>query len=269
MQFKKSFYGLVSLVFLFSSSSFAQSNDSLAETRNPKEFCLRSIANSTLKDEAQIWTKPFTLKKRDFNYLLPALGAIGVVMYFDKPISTGLRNYNAENRDLNTYNKTITQFGQGCNNLGLAAAFVAGGLIFKDHRATETGILSAEALLHSGIVVCVAKTISGRERPLVEEGNGDFDFLSDPNAGSSHHSFPSGHTISAWAMATVIATEYKDVKWVLLHASYGRRSIANRFSEALAVGCTCWIYFRICDWKDGRKKPSALMACNALLFRKR
>jgi PAP2 superfamily len=214
MQFKKSFYGLITLLFLFNSSSFAQSTDTLAETRNPREFCLRSIANSTLKDEARIWSKPFTLKKRDFNYLIPALAATGLVMYFDKPISKGFRNYNDENRDLNTYNKTITQFGQGCNNLGLAAVFVAGGLIFKDHRATETGILSAEALLHSGIVVFVGKTLSGRERPLVEEGNGNFDFLSDPNAGSSHHSFPSGHTISAWAMATVIATEYKDVKWV-------------------------------------------------------
>lgn len=84
MQFHKSFYGLIALVLIFNSSVVAQSNDSLAEARNPKEFCLRSIANGTLKDEAQIWSKPFTLKKRDFNYLIPALAATGLVMYFDK-----------------------------------------------------------------------------------------------------------------------------------------------------------------------------------------
>ena len=189
-------------------------NDSIATGQNQKEFSIPSIAKCAMKDEVKIWSKPFTLKKKDFNYLIPALAATGLVMYFDKPISTEIRNYNNKNRDLNNYNQSITQLGQGSNNLGIAALFSIGGLLFKNHRALETGILSTEAIFHSGLVVFVAKTLAGRERPLVEEDNGHFDFLSEPNAGSSHHSFPSGHTISAWSIATVIATEYEDVKWV-------------------------------------------------------
>ena len=214
MQYKISIYFIFSILLLLHSSVKAQSNDSVAVSAQSKEFSLKSITKCILKNEARIWSKPFKLKKRDLNYLLPAMAATGLLLYYDKSISTGIRKYNDNNIDVNTSSKIITQLGQGSNNLGIVAVFIAGGLIFNNHKATETGILSIEAMFHSGVVVLVAKTLSGRERPLVEEGNGHFDFLSDPKAGSSHHSFPSGHTISAWSMATVIATEYREVKWV-------------------------------------------------------
>lgn len=62
-------------------------------------------------------------------------------------------------------------------------------------RATS---LSAEALLSSGIYSSALKRLAGRQRP----------------EGDSQSSFPSGHTMGAFAVAAVVSGEYDDRRWV-------------------------------------------------------
>ncbi len=81
-----------------------------------------------------------------------------------------------------------------------------------NERARETGLLGAEALIDSAIVVTVVKEIAQRRRPLAAKGRSDFF-----DGGSS---FPSGHAIESWALATVIANEYHGHRLVQVGA-YG------------------------------------------------
>jgi len=117
------------------------------------------------------------------------------------------------------------------SNLGSVYSLAAGAGAFyligrekKDDRARETGLLSAEAIIDSVIVEGALKGITQRARPL--DGVERSEFF---DGGSS---FPSGHSTQTWAVATVVANEYKDRRAVQI-AAYG---VATAVSVARFTG---------------------------------
>ncbi len=114
--------------------------------------------------------------------------------------------------------------GSGYGAGSVALTFYLFGRAKHNERARETGVLGAEALIDSAIVVTVLKEITQRRRPTAAKGRGDFF-----DGGSS---FPSGHSIQAWSLATVIANEYHDHRLVQITA-YG---IAGAVSVARFTG---------------------------------
>jgi len=106
----------------------------------------------------------------------------------------------------------------------VAAAFYLAGRAGHNDRARETGILGAEALIGRAIVVTAVKEITQRTRPAGGKSRSDFF-----DGGSS---FPSGHSIEAWSLATIIANEYHDHAAVQI-AAYG---IASAISVSRFTG---------------------------------
>ena len=106
----------------------------------------------------------------------------------------------------------------------VAATFYLIGRAKHDDRARETGLLGAEALIDSAIVVTALKEITQRARPLAGRERSEFF-----ERGTS---FPSGHSVEAWSLATVIANEYHDRPLVQIGA-YG---IASAVSLARFTG---------------------------------
>jgi PAP2 superfamily len=106
------------------------------------------------------------------------------------------------------------QFYQDSSNIaigGLAATL--GGVwlygIKGDHpHARETGELELETLVNTFLVHTPMQFIAARQGP--GEGNGHGDFLSHSMINTS---FPGGHAMFAWAMATVVAHKYSQ-PWV-------------------------------------------------------
>jgi membrane-associated phospholipid phosphatase len=91
---------------------------------------------------------------------------------------------------------------------GVLGAFYAGGLLGHDAKAQETALdgLIASGIA-AGIITPVLKEAVGRSRPSAHKGVYDF----HPFSGSA--SFPSGEATEAFAVGSVIATEYHSV-WV-------------------------------------------------------
>lgn len=91
--------------------------------------------------------------------------------------------------------------------LGGLAGSIAGIYLYgakTEHRhARETGELELETLINTFLIYTPMQLIAGRQRP--DEGNNHGDFL-------KHHavntSFPGGHAMFTWAMASVLADEY-------------------------------------------------------------
>jgi membrane-associated phospholipid phosphatase len=115
---------------------------------------------------------------------------------------------------------------------GIAGLFFLGGVIARDRKARDTGLMAWEALLHTGILCQVVKHLAGRQRPWVENGS---DYWYGPSAFfkrysqdffSRYDSFFSGHTVSAWSLATVIAENYKSHLWVPI-TCYGLATLAG------------------------------------------
>jgi len=95
------------------------------------------------------------------------------------------------------------------------AAAVAGGFYLigretHNSRARETGILSAEAAIDGLIVSAALKGVTQRTRP--QTGSERSEFFDGGN------SFPSGHSVQAWSMATIVANEYHDHRLVQVTA---------------------------------------------------
>ena len=86
------------------------------------------------------------------------------------------------------------------------AGFYLWGIFAGNQKARETGVLSGEALIDGLIVVEVLKAVAGRNRPNAGMKPGNF------FAGGA--SFPSGHSMETFALASVIAHEYRNKKWV-------------------------------------------------------
>jgi membrane-associated phospholipid phosphatase len=86
---------------------------------------------------------------------------------------------------------------------GVTGAFYLVGRATGNAKARETGVLSAEALIDGLIVGEALKAITQRKRPLDQPDEAKFF-----NGGAA---FPSGHSVNAWAVATVVAHEYDNL----------------------------------------------------------
>ncbi len=107
--------------------------------------------------------------------------------------------------------------------------FYALGLARKDSYAQQTALLAGEAAADAEILTTVMKNVDRRLRPSDIPPNGDFShtwFKSHGVALSGRGSFPSGHTIAAFSIATVFAERYRRRRWVPWVA-YGAASLVG------------------------------------------
>jgi membrane-associated phospholipid phosphatase len=193
----------------------------------------RFFAN-ILRDQRAIWTSPFHLRRSDAKWLAP-LGLSTAALLSTDRRSTGELVEHGNNQSRLRISRDISRGGEVYTTGGIAAAFYLIGRAGNNARARETGLLGAEALIDGGIVSTVLKLASQRPRPGHDGGRGDF--LDGGN------SFPSGHATSAWALATVVANEYKHQRLVQLGAygaaaavSISRYTGRNHFLSDVLIG---------------------------------
>jgi hypothetical protein len=109
-------------------------------------------------------------------------------------------------KNISTAHYTAYQDTSNAAIYGLAAAL--GGIYIygaktEHHHARETGALELETLVNTFLIYTPMQLIFARQRPGEGNGNGDF---------FKHHaintSFPGGHAMFTFAMASVLADEY-------------------------------------------------------------
>jgi membrane-associated phospholipid phosphatase len=93
---------------------------------------------------------------------------------------------------------------------------VAGSYVYgawrDDPKAREIGVLGTESLLDSLNVAGVLKEVFRRNRPD-QKNPGEF--------GGGGTSFPSGHAMQVWSIASLLDHEDKHKKmWALLHTAW-------------------------------------------------
>jgi len=129
----------------------------------------------------------------------------------------------------------VSYIGSGYATAGFCGAFYLFGRLDHDEHAQETGLLAAEALIDSAIVGEVVKEISQRPRPHSANEPGQFF--------EGGNSFPSGHSLAAFSVATVVAMEYHKHLWVQVLAytlasmvAGSRFTGSNHFLSDILVG---------------------------------
>ena len=112
-----------------------------------------------------------------------------------------------------SWHPTSHDISNGCiyGTAAMAGGIYFTGLINKSKYAQETGIRTAEATVDSVIMYGVLKVITERQRPYTGAGEGRF------FAGNwKNSSFPSGHSMFAWTIASTLAHRYHSVPFDLL-----------------------------------------------------
>lgn len=169
---------------------------------------------SILEDQGKIWTSPFRLSTKTALQWGGIALLTGVLIANDEAIYKSFKDFQADNSWVDWWSPKITTMGDGGFNVGVSGLFYLSGLLFKDPKAKETAKLTLLTYIHTGLVVQLMKHLTGRQRPSVDEGkdhwHGPSGFFKrySPYQLPKYDAFPSGHTISIWGTATVIAHMY-------------------------------------------------------------
>jgi len=102
-------------------------------------------------------------------------------------------------------------YGTGNPTLFLFLICYIGGMLFRESRLHITGLSIFEAYIFSGMINTLLKSLVGRWRPFMEQGNLEFSpFIFGPN---EHLSMPSGHVTAAFALSSIMAGMIENQLW--------------------------------------------------------
>jgi len=189
-----------------------------------REVSWLKLPGNLERDQRAIWFSPLKLKER--KYWLPTAAVVATtagLVALDPMIARYFRYNPAFNHFNNTFGGTRTTLGILVTPLSLYGA----GLIRGDSKMKSTALLAGEAVVDSEILATIFKAIDRRLRPAAIGHGGNFaDSWFDDHTSvlRPNGSFPSGHTIAAFSVATVIARRYGSHKWVP-YAAYGTAAL--------------------------------------------
>lgn len=204
-----------------------------------------------LVDQKIVWTSPFHTAKKDAKWWLVFGGATGALIATDKYFEREM----PKSGPAITAGKDVSYLGEPYTLLPVAAGLYFGGTALHSDHFRETGLLSFEALADVTIVQLALKSVFDRERPLEGHNNGEFEASTSPRYNSS---FPSGHSIETFALASIVAHEYPHKLWVkILAYSYAGGVVGARLAasqhfpgDVMAGGAIGWF---VGDFVYGRR----------------
>jgi membrane-associated phospholipid phosphatase len=120
-------------------------------------------------------------------------------------------------------------YGNGWFAFGITAGAYGTALIVKDRWLRETAVLAGTAIVISTIATRILKPIVGRGRPYLNSGNTTFHLFS---FNDDHNSFPSGHTIAAFSLSSVLAARIdKPIVTIGLYALAGLTGLSRVYTD--------------------------------------
>jgi membrane-associated phospholipid phosphatase len=190
-------------------------------------------------DEKDIFTSPFHVNRHNALEWLVPIAVTGGLIVGDRRIAGTLEN----SRGQVAWGGRISNIGASYTLIPIVASSYVYGAWRDNAKGREIGVLGTETLVDSLIVVEVLKEIFRRDRPD-DKHPGDF------WAGGS--SFPSGHAMESWSIASLLDHEFKHKKIVGITAytlagvvSAARIAARKHFaSDVVAGGTMGWFIGR-------------------------
>lgn len=162
----------------------------------------KAYLDQAVRDCKAVVVSPAQWGSGDFLKLSAVLGT-GLLLGF---ADAGIQDWAQKQRTAASGN--ISGFFSHAGDGAYLSAFMAGLYLAGEAGGypglRRTALLGFESYLISGALVLGLKTLVGRARPSAGEGSCSFHPFS---LKSSRQSFPSGHSISAWTVASVLADQ--------------------------------------------------------------
>jgi len=208
------------------------------DTERPKPLFRKLFLNVAL-DEKEIFTSPFHANRHNALQWLIPLAITGALIPNDTRIADSLENSSGQVR----WGKRVSNIGASYTLIPIVAGSYVYGAWRDNPKGREIGVLGTETLLDSLIAVEVMKEIFRRDRPD-DKHPGDF--------WGGGTSFPSGHAMQVWSIASLLDHEYKHKRIVGITAyslagivSAARIAAEKHFaSDVFAGGTMGWFIGR-------------------------
>jgi membrane-associated phospholipid phosphatase len=209
----------ICLALVLPPSAAAQGRSGEKPAGEATPLTLAGAGREFLRDAGRIWGAPARMKTRDIAPLLAIAATAAFLVSADERTRDSIQGYADRHPWVGDVGPVVTLMGNEAA-WGTAGAFFGLGLLLKDARARDTGYLAAAAMAQAFLVDGIMKGVAGRQRPYFEDGVdrwwGPAGFFKRFESGMSakYVSFPSGHTTKAFALATVVALQYRHTGWV-------------------------------------------------------
>jgi len=187
--------------------------DAQASATQDVDISWKKLPERILHDQKEIWLFPVALAHGKYwvPTLVVAAGTAGLIAA-DPHAMPSFRTHAGNWDDFNdAFDGPITN----AETALVPVALVLVGAARHDAYASKTGLLAGEAYVDGAIVDLALKGITRRTRPMDVAAGAPFNdtFFNTPKSAFGS-SFPSGHAVSAFAIATVVARRYGHHRWV-------------------------------------------------------
>ncbi|MBT6716988.1 MAG: phosphatase PAP2 family protein [Nitrospina sp.] len=170
-------------------------------------------------DIAYTATSPSRWDRSDWIMAGWVAGGTGMLIALDEEIRDTFEDARSSTTD--DLANIFEPFGNGAFTVPALVGFYIFGHFNENEKAKRTALIATESFLVTGLYTTVIKVAFGRHRPSTGDSSTSFDgFTTD------HSSFPSGHTSTAFAIATVVANEYEKVPYIK-PISYGLAALTG------------------------------------------
>jgi membrane-associated phospholipid phosphatase len=173
---------------------------------------LKTFSIDTLKETGRVFTAPIHLSYSGAE-LAGAILAAELLIYSQDGQIRHLASKNRSSLADNIFN-SLEKFGRGSYEIAFLFAYGAIGKVIKNDYMQDTAVLAMESFIAANALGTFIKYSAGRSRPYAGDGKGKF---SPFNMKTSGTSLPSGHTVSAFSVASVFASR-TDSTWIKILA---------------------------------------------------
>lgn len=169
-----------------------------------------NILDCTIKqfysDGKALFLSPFHWDKNErVEFLLVATATTGLFLTDEELQKMVQRNRSHFSDDLSN----LVTPAEHVYPTVIIGSFYLGGLIFNCKKEKETAFYLLEALIFTQGITQGIKRLTGRARPFAEKGAFSFEGLR-AHPSSYSLSFPSGHSATAFTLASVMAEQYNN-----------------------------------------------------------
>lgn len=227
------------LLFVVCYQSTVNSQQSIANSLLSKSY-LKSYWNSGLT----VLSQPLHYDWKDWTVVGGVAVATTLAFVYDDEIYNLVDRTFSENQS-NTISKCTDVFGEEYFILPSVALTYAISAINKDNRLRNVSLAALQSFVYAEVASAGLKVLTCRERPTAnnqqptvngQQSTANSQTWHGPFATFESTSFPSGHAMRSFALATTVAGFYPEKKWVGI-VSY---SLATMTSVGRVAGKEHW-----------------------------